>query len=664
MPADPKAQIERINQVSAMARTSWIALLGYLAFIGVTLLGVEDADFFVPSRQTQLPLVNVAIPTASFFVFAPILAAALYVYLHIILLKLWDAIADLDRAHLDGQPVGDALVPWLVNDWALSVRGGPFLPARPLRALGNLASFLLVWAAAPLALFFFWWWSMPAHRPLLSLFLAGCFLIALAAGLTGWQTAHAWLSGNRPAADAPRSGPRSATSATRRTPPRLAAALAPPPPRRHLGARRLLAYVTLVRTAWPTRRRPAAGPGRRHRRRDGRPARRLARLGDRPHRLPRDLVQARGPRDVPSAASRRDPDADPLARADRPRPPRLVRRPRDRRRRALRRRPSPPSTRASTRDWRTERASAIADLPQLDLAAATCAASSARAPPSSGRTSATRGWRGRTSAARGWRGRTSAGRGWRGRTSAWRGWRGRTSTGRGWRGRTSAGRGWRGRTSAGARLEGADLARRGAGGGEPRRGAAGGGEPQTAPAGGGGPQRRSRLGGGGPRLGAAGGGGPRDADCRKSNWAGVSNSATPADPRLPDTGRRSTSGAAGKSRPRASTPSLHASPRTEHRDPDPSAPNSSAPPTTPAARPAPRSPSTPPTRRATRSPAVNPSIPTKIPCICVPYAFHTHPIPPKPPLTLTNPALTPPAANSAPSPPPPPVLPPRTWPSP
>ena len=87
MPANRKAQIERINQVSAMARTSWIALLGYLAFIGVTLLGVEDADFFVPSRQTQLPLVDVSIPTASFFIFAPILAAALYIYLHIILLK-------------------------------------------------------------------------------------------------------------------------------------------------------------------------------------------------------------------------------------------------------------------------------------------------------------------------------------------------------------------------------------------------------------------------------------------------------------------------------------------------------------------------------------------------------------------------------------------------
>lgn len=257
MTADSKTRIERINQVSAVARTSWIALLGYLAFVGVTLLGVEDADFFVPSRQTRLPLVGVDIPTASFFLFAPILAAALYVYLHIILLKLWDAIADLEDPVVDGQPVGDALVPWLVNDWALSVRGGPFLPARPLRALGNLASFLLVWTAAPLALFF-WWWSMPAHRPFLTLFLGACFLIALTAGITGWQTAHAWLSGNRPppSEQSPLSTAlgdlfRRRDAARTRT---LAATFGNAL-RRHAGIGGLglaLAYVTLVRTAWPT----------------------------------------------------------------------------------------------------------------------------------------------------------------------------------------------------------------------------------------------------------------------------------------------------------------------------------------------------------------------------------------------------------------------------
>ena len=201
MTANRKAQTERINQVSAMARTSWIALLGYLAFVGVTLLAVEDADFFVPSRQTQLPLVNVSIPTASFFIFAPILAAALYIYLHIILLKLWDAIADANTPKIDGHPLGDHLIPWLVNDWALTRKGPPYTPARPLLALGNAASFLLVWAAGPLVLAGFWWRSMPAHDEWLTVLLAACLLLSLHAALTSWRTARAWLA--RPRRDPP-----------------------------------------------------------------------------------------------------------------------------------------------------------------------------------------------------------------------------------------------------------------------------------------------------------------------------------------------------------------------------------------------------------------------------------------------------------------------------
>ncbi len=54
MPAT-EAQIARINELSQLARTAWFSLLGYLVFVGITLLGVKDADFFVPSRQTDLP---------------------------------------------------------------------------------------------------------------------------------------------------------------------------------------------------------------------------------------------------------------------------------------------------------------------------------------------------------------------------------------------------------------------------------------------------------------------------------------------------------------------------------------------------------------------------------------------------------------------------------
>ncbi len=196
---DPQTQrqIARINELSALARASWIGLLAYLAFVFVTLLGVEDADFFVPSRQTQLPLVNVSIPTASFFVFAPILAAALYVYLHLFLIKLWDAFADppaqirTDPARPEWAPLGDFVHPWLANDIALGLKGDDARRDHPLQPLSRFVTRLLVWIAGPFVLLLFWWRSMPAHDEWLTLLAAGCFLIATLAGIASWGHARA-----------------------------------------------------------------------------------------------------------------------------------------------------------------------------------------------------------------------------------------------------------------------------------------------------------------------------------------------------------------------------------------------------------------------------------------------------------------------------------------
>src|SRR5688572_15149934 len=94
LPDPTEAQIARIDALTATGRTNWFALLAYLAFVLVTTLGVEDVDFFVDTRPTDLPLVGVAIPTFSFFVFAPILGAALYIFLHLHIRKVSEALAE------------------------------------------------------------------------------------------------------------------------------------------------------------------------------------------------------------------------------------------------------------------------------------------------------------------------------------------------------------------------------------------------------------------------------------------------------------------------------------------------------------------------------------------------------------------------------------------
>jgi hypothetical protein len=47
--------LERIRDLTTTARTTWLVLIGFLAFIGLTLLSVRDVDFFSVSATTDLP---------------------------------------------------------------------------------------------------------------------------------------------------------------------------------------------------------------------------------------------------------------------------------------------------------------------------------------------------------------------------------------------------------------------------------------------------------------------------------------------------------------------------------------------------------------------------------------------------------------------------------
>jgi len=128
--------LDRIADIARNARATWFILLGALAFAGVTLLGVEDADFFAYGRQTTLPLVGVDIPARSFFWTAPFLVAALYGYFQFQLRQLRRALApDTVPAEMGGRPLADVVHPGLITDWGLRQRpdrsGGRNAVGRP-----------------------------------------------------------------------------------------------------------------------------------------------------------------------------------------------------------------------------------------------------------------------------------------------------------------------------------------------------------------------------------------------------------------------------------------------------------------------------------------------------------------------------------------------------
>ena len=93
MKSDIEVRLEHIAIIAQNARTSWFELFGLNVFVGVTLMGHRDSDFFAFGAETDLPLVNVSVSTVLFRIAAPELMTALYVYLHIYLYGHWVTIA-------------------------------------------------------------------------------------------------------------------------------------------------------------------------------------------------------------------------------------------------------------------------------------------------------------------------------------------------------------------------------------------------------------------------------------------------------------------------------------------------------------------------------------------------------------------------------------------
>lgn len=201
LPNENERRMARIDTLSRGARANWLGLMAYLAFAGVTLLGVEDADFFIASRETALPLIGVTIPTLIFFYVAPVLGAALYVYLHLHLMTIWHVLAEAPPT-IDGKPLGDRVFPWLVNDLALSARPDRPLWNQPLRWLSNLVTLALVWGAGPFVLAEFWWRSAPAHDFWMTQIAGGCLWVSLLVGVTSgvtlWQTVKKQIEHPKP----------------------------------------------------------------------------------------------------------------------------------------------------------------------------------------------------------------------------------------------------------------------------------------------------------------------------------------------------------------------------------------------------------------------------------------------------------------------------------
>ncbi|MFO1142623.1 MAG: pentapeptide repeat-containing protein [Amaricoccus sp.] len=144
---------KEIEQISASAQTAWFSLLSFLAFYFIVAMSTVDADYLAGSKETNLPLINVSIPTERFFFAAPIVAMALYFYLHFLCIVLWGqarrARPETLRSALSASLIGSIALSLKPDTRPHGIREGRM---ERLASLGALCAALLLWAAQPMLL--------------------------------------------------------------------------------------------------------------------------------------------------------------------------------------------------------------------------------------------------------------------------------------------------------------------------------------------------------------------------------------------------------------------------------------------------------------------------------------------------------------------------------
>ena len=139
-------------------------------------------------------LIQAQIPLAYFYILAPILLLAVYVYLHLYLQRLWEEFSKLPAVFEDGTPLDRKSSPWIVNN---AVR--PYLldadDARPrLARLESALITILVWYLMPLTLIILWFRYLFRHDWLWSIYQVVLLSVSLVVAIYFQQTAKETLS--------------------------------------------------------------------------------------------------------------------------------------------------------------------------------------------------------------------------------------------------------------------------------------------------------------------------------------------------------------------------------------------------------------------------------------------------------------------------------------
>jgi uncharacterized protein YjbI with pentapeptide repeats len=173
---------EALGSVEALSQNSakvFITILVAVVYSFLTIAGTKDVEVLTNSNSSRLPVIGAEIPIVGFYVATPLILLALFIYFHIYLQRLWEAIAKLPAVFPNGRRLDEKTYPWLMNDLARQHFPRLRSPAPPLAGLQAALSIFLGYGIVPLTLGALWLRFLRFATP----FVTGIHLIVIAVAI-------------------------------------------------------------------------------------------------------------------------------------------------------------------------------------------------------------------------------------------------------------------------------------------------------------------------------------------------------------------------------------------------------------------------------------------------------------------------------------------------
>jgi uncharacterized protein YjbI with pentapeptide repeats len=152
-----------VNDVSSNAQKTFLTMLFVSLYCWLTMGTTSDAALLTNSTSSPLPLIQTPIPVTGFYVTAPLILFAIYIWFQLYLQDMWTGLAGLPAVFPDGKALDEK-----VNRWLLTGFVRPHFPLLrksrpPLSRVKISLSIVLAWWLTPLTLIALWLRYLPRH---------------------------------------------------------------------------------------------------------------------------------------------------------------------------------------------------------------------------------------------------------------------------------------------------------------------------------------------------------------------------------------------------------------------------------------------------------------------------------------------------------------------